>query len=170
MSAPQDPLILIDAWCRAHPTCVAWSRSDGLLVDVPTGRSCPLLPATIDAAELRVDTFNEDTYVAIMRSDGVALALARSGVCFAPNTAATGPLDGMPPVVCMADLSRMRAILDDATRAPEGPDRSALDAMMVALAVLDGARGAGFDVSEDERALDQLLAEIERRVGSGAEA
>ena len=52
----------------------------------------------------------------------------------------------------------MQALLGD-----EGREGEALSAVMLALALLDGARNAGFDVSREERQLDLLLRQLEER-------
>jgi hypothetical protein len=45
----------------------------------------------------------------------------------------------------------------------EGREREALSAVLLGIALLDGARGAGFDVSREERDLESLLRSLEER-------
>jgi hypothetical protein len=51
----------------------------------------------------------------------------------------------------------------EALLAEEGREREALAAVMVCIALLDGARAAGLPVGREERQLDALLRRLEER-------
>jgi hypothetical protein len=116
---------------------------------------------------------NQDTgapILSLLRDDGRQLILADVGVAFEPLTVSTGPLPGLPPVVCFRDFEATEARLVHYLRDhPDDPvSRSHLDLFFFLLALLDGARAVGFDVSREERRLEALLREIEVRRAPGA--
>jgi hypothetical protein len=156
---------LLERWAHAHPSSVAYDATSGALVDVFSGRALRLDPGRLAAADERRDRDSGRAYLALRLEDGGELALADAGVAFAPSTAASGPLDGLPSAVCFRDLAaaegRLTHFLLDHPGEP--PDRAHLSLFLFCLAVVDGARAAGFDVSADERRLERLLGELEAR-------
>lgn len=101
-------------------------------------------------------------YLVLLFHDGRQVALADVGFAFAPATVNTGPLPDLPPTLCFRDFRHLSdgvaALLGE-----DGREKEALAAILVCIALLDGARAAGFDVSREERTLDSLLAALERR-------
>lgn len=156
---------LVERFAREHPSSVLVDPAGAALVDVPSGKVLPLDWTRIAAVEERRDAQTGRPWLALRRDDGAELALADAGIAFAPVTAATGPLEGLPPALCFADLRAAEARLSHALldHPDEPPDRSHVALLLLCLAGVDGARAVGFDVSEEERRLERLLGELERR-------
>lgn len=156
---------LVERFAREHPTSVLHDAASSTLLDVASGKALPLDWARVAAVEERLDRQTRRPYVAIRRDDGVELALADAGIAFAPVTAATGPLDGLPGAVTFRDLAaaegRLAHALDD--HPDEPPDRGHVALLLFCLALVDGARAAGFEVSAEERRLERLLGDLEAR-------
>lgn len=155
----------LERFARAGPGSVLYDASTATLVDLFSGKALRLDLSAVAGAEERTDRDTGRPYLALRRDDGAELALADQGIAFAPSTAATGPIDGLPPAVCFRDLAgaegRLTHFLVDHPGGP--PDRTHLSLFAFCLAVVDGARLAGFDVSAEERRLDRLLGELEAR-------
>jgi hypothetical protein len=162
---------LVERYTRERPGSVLLDDSVPALLDVFSGKALPLDWRRIEGvAEAR----NRDSgapYLALLRDDGRQVVLADVGIAFEPVTAATGPLPGLPPVVCFRDFAatagRVEHLLVDHPDEPVTRDH--LDLFLFLLAVVDGARLAGFDVSPEERRLERILGEIEAR-RAGAES
>jgi hypothetical protein len=156
---------LLERFVREHPASVLHDPASGTFLDVFSGKSLVLDPARVAAIEERVDRDTGRPYLALRRDDGAEIAIADQGIAFAPATGATGPLDGLPRAVCFRDLAgaegRLTHFLLDHPGEP--PDRAHLALFLFCLAVVDGAREAGFDVSAEERRLERLLGELEAR-------
>ena len=156
---------LVERFAREHPSSVLYDAAASALLDVASGRTLALEWARVERVEERLDSGTRRPYLAIRLDDGRELALADAGVAFAPVIDATGPVDGLPGTVCFRDLSgaeeRLAHFLAD--HAGEPPAREHVSLFLFCLAVVDGARAAGFDVSREERRLEQLLAQLEAR-------
>jgi hypothetical protein len=94
--------------------------------------------------------------------DGRQVALADVGFAFAPSTASTGPLPDLPQTFCFRDFRHLSQGIE-AILAEEGREREALSAVLLAIALLDGARIVGFEVGREERTLMGLLRRLEER-------
>lgn len=161
----------IEGFVRKRPAALLYESQTPALLDVFSGKSLPIDWGRVArVAEAR----NSETgapYLVLLRDDGKQVLLADVGVAFAPSTAATGPLSGLPEVVCFRDFSAAEGRLTHYLVAhPDEPlTRTHLELFSFLLAVLDGARDVGFDVAREERRLEALLSEIEnRRNGSGS--
>jgi hypothetical protein len=156
---------LLERFAAERPASVAYDAASSMLVDVYSGKALRLDLAGVASVEERTDRETSRSYLAVGRDDGSEIALSDAGVAFAPSTAATGPLEGLPQAVCLRDLasaeSRLQHFLLD--HPGERPDPSHLSLFLFCLVVLDGARAAGFDVSPEERRLERLLGELEAR-------
>ncbi|MGA8891644.1 MAG: hypothetical protein WB493_08755 [Anaeromyxobacteraceae bacterium] len=163
---------LLARFVRERPTALLLDEAAPAILDVFSGKVLPLDWGQVEAvAEGR----NRDTgapYVALLRDDGRQVILADVGVAFEPVTLATGPLAGLPPLVCFRDLAatagRIEHLLVDHPGEPVTRDH--LDLFLFLLAVVDGARAVGFEVSTEERRLERILGEIEARRSPGGEA
>jgi len=159
----------LERFVRDRPAAVLYDAEGPALLDVFSGKALPLDWRRVTrVAEAR----NSETgapYLAVLRDDGRQVVLADVGVAFAPSTASTGPLPGLPPVVCFRDFAATEARLSHYLLGHPGDPvtRSHLDLFAFLLAVLDGARDVGFEVSREERRLEGLLAEIEARRAGG---
>lgn len=153
----------VERFTREHPGAVLFDGER--LLDVPAGKTLPLDLGRIAAAEERRDRDTGRPYLALALEDGGELALAAQGIAFPPGTASTGPLEGLPAAVCLADLAgaegRLTHFLLD--HPDEPPERAHVGLFLFCLAVVEGARRVGFDVSAEERRLERILNEIEAR-------
>jgi hypothetical protein len=156
---------LLERFVRARPGAVLYDAAASVLLDVFSGKSLPLDWTRVAAVEERRDAETGRPYLAIARDDGAELALADAGLAFAPVTAATGPIDGLPRAVCLRDLSAAEGRLAHflADHPGEPPDRTHVTLFLFCLATVDGARRAGLDVGPEERRLERLLAALEAR-------
>lgn len=156
---------LLERYSRARPGSVLYDAASSTLVDVFSGKSLALDLAGVASVEERVDADTGRAYLAVARDDGTEIALAEAGLAFPPSTAATGPLEGLPRAVCFRDLAGAEDRLGHFLLGHPGepPERAHVALFLFCLAVVDGARAAGFDVSPEERRLERLLADLESR-------
>lgn len=153
----------IERFVAARPASVLWDGER--LLDVASGRSLPLDLTRVARADERTDKDSGRPYLALLRDDGSEIALADAGVAFPPVTASSGPLDGLPRAVCLRDLAAAEARLTHflLDHPGEPPERAHVAQFLFCLAVVDGARAAGFEVSAEERRLEAILNELEAR-------
>ena len=107
-----------------------------------------------------------DTYLVLLFENGKQIALVEpGGVAFAPSTENSGPVQDLPPVVCLSDFHTLKQRVDHHLydHPDEPPPRETLNLIMICIATLDGARAVGFDVADLEGELEKSLNEIERR-------
>jgi hypothetical protein len=134
------------------------------IVETGTGKSLQVEWGELGEALEKENPVRQSAYLVLVFTDGRQIALADVGFAFAPSTVNTGPLADLPATFCFRDFRHLttgvQALLGEEGREPE-----ALSAVMLALALLDGARAAGFEVSREERELDSLLHRLEERGG-----
>jgi hypothetical protein len=159
---------LLERAVRARPGSVLWDAATSTLFDVASGKSLHLEWSRVARTEERADAASGRSYLALLLDSGSEIAVADPGIAFPPLTGATGPLEGLPAAVCFRDLLAAEARLAHFIEGHPGerPDRTHVQLFLFCLALVDGARAVGFDVSPEERRLEGLLAELERRRGS----
>ena len=163
---------LLERFSRERPTALLLDSAAPALLDVFSGKVLAIDWSRLEGvAEAR----NRDTgapYLALLRDDGRQVILADVGIAFEPLAAATGPLPGLPAVVCFRDFvataGRIEHLLVDHPGEPVTRDH--LDLFLFLVALVDGARAVGFDVSAEERRLERILGEIEARRSDDDEA
>ena len=157
--------VLLERFVAAHAASLGWDAEGGLLLDVAAQKVLALDWTRVAWLEERTDADSQRPYLALALGEGGSLALADQGLAFAPSTASSGPLPGLPRAVCLRDLQaaegRLTHFLLDHPDDP--PERGHLETFLFCLAVVDGARAVGFDVGPEERRLERILAEIEAR-------
>jgi hypothetical protein len=84
------------------------------------------------------------------------------GFAFAPGTQNTGPIPELPATFCFRDLRHLTTSAQSMVEQP-GREADALRAVMMGIALLDGARATGFDTSREERSLEAILRDLEQR-------
>jgi hypothetical protein len=156
---------MLERFVRARPAALAIDPDAGLLLDVAAGKVLALDWAGVASVSEQVDVDSRRPYLLVTLGDGGAFALADQGIAFAPSTRSSGPLPGLPAAVCLRDLAAAEARLTHflLDHPGEPAERLHLDAFMFCLAVVDGARDAGFDVGPEERRLERILNELEAR-------
>ena len=111
---------------------------------------------------LRSSDLRPHPYLLIVWQDGRQVALADIGFAFAPSLQSTGALPDLPDVFCVRDFRHLsmgaQSLLEQ-----DGRELEALRALMLAIALLDGARALGILVQREERQLEAILMELEKR-------
>ncbi len=132
------------------------------LLEPGTGKSLSVRWENLQDVVERETPLRPLPYLVLIDRDGRQIALADVGFAFAPSIASTGPLPDLPATFCFRDYrhltSGVQSLLEE-----EGREKEALAAILLSIALLDGARVAGFDVGREERTLEGLLKKLEER-------
>lgn len=159
-------LALIRAHCARPPHAVLFDETGETLFDVRAVKTLPLRADDLVLVSPERDKDSKDAWLRLRYEDGRELGLTAAGIAFAPDFTNSGPQEELPPAVCFADL----ALLEQRIRHPlelhpeDKPSRDIVRLVMCAIAIVDGARAAGFDVSKEERTVEALLSAVEQRV------
>jgi hypothetical protein len=156
----------VRAWTDAHRQAVFYNDAEEILLDVASGKSTRLPWREVTAFEEKRHPEADGTYLLLLFENGRQIALVDpGGVAFAPSTENSGPMENLPPVVCLKDFLTLKQRVDHYLydHPDEPPPRETLDLVMICIATLDGARAVGFDVADLEGELEKSLNEIERR-------
>jgi hypothetical protein len=132
------------------------------LYEPGSNKELPVVWDELAQVEERKSAQRSAPYLLLVFQDGRQLALADVGFAFAPSTVNSGPLPDLPAVLCFRDFRHLaggvETLLSEKDR-----EREALAAVLVCIALLDGARAAGLPVDREERRLDGLLRRLEER-------
>jgi hypothetical protein len=156
----------VHEWTDKHKHVVLYDEPESTFLDVASGKRIKISWRDLKGFEEKIHPETNDAYIALLFENGTQLALVDpGGVAFAPSTENTGPLQNLPPVVCLRDFLTLKNRVDHYLydHADKPPPRECLDLVMICIATLDGARAVGFDVGELEGELEKSLDEIERR-------
>lgn len=155
----------VERYAKEHPQAVLYDPTASTLLDVASGKPLPLDWSALAGIADGIDAETKRPYLVLAREDGRSLALADQGIVFAPSIASTGPIAGMPNAACFHDLQNAEAQLEHYLRDHPGepPNQNHVSLFAFCLAIVDGARDVGFDVSREERRLEGLLKELEAR-------
>ena len=158
--------VKVREWADRHKHAVLYDEPESTFLDVASGKRIKIAWRDLTAWEEKIDRETQEAYVVLLFENGTQLALVDpGGVAFALSTENTGPLQNLPPVVCLRDFFTLKNRVDHYLYDPadEPPPRECLDLVMICIATLDGARKVGFDVGDLEGELEKSLDEIERR-------
>lgn len=146
------------AHCAQPPRGVLFDEAAQVLLDVPSGKTLPLTGGVQSLTPL-------DGGLSLRLGDGRALALTPAGIAFAPGFLNTGPLEELTATVCWKDFQALARQLKHELYGPPGvaPTEATVRLLMCCLAIVDGARAAGFDVAAEEHELEWHLRELERQ-------
>lgn len=152
------------AFLREHQPPLLCSEEPGgaRLLEPASGQELRLRWDQVERWEEKRSPLRTAPWLVLLLGDGRQVALADVGFAFAPSSRNSGPLPELPATVCFADLRTLLAGIDGLT-GQEGRLGEATRALLVAIALVDGARDAGFDVSREERALEARLQNLEGR-------
>jgi hypothetical protein len=156
----------VQSWIQAHPQAVLYDDENSTLLDIASGKSVKISWRDVADFEEKLHPETKDVYLVLRFDNGHQIALVEpGGVAFAPSTVNSGPVQDLPPVVCLKDFFTLKSRVDHYLydHPGEPPPRECLDLMMICIATLDGARAVGFDVGDLEGELEKSLGEIERR-------
>jgi hypothetical protein len=158
----------VQAWAEKHRAAVLYDEESSKLLDVASGKSVRIQWRAMKGFEEKVHPETKDNYLVLLFENDTQIALVEpGGVAFAPSTENTGPLEDLPPVVCLRDFHTLKQRVDHYLydHPEEPPPRETLTLIMICIATLDGARAVGFDVADLEGELEKSLSEAERRTG-----
>jgi hypothetical protein len=160
----EERRLRVEAFLREQPVPLALAGEGALarILEPASGKSLAFRWDELTDAVVRASPQRAAPYLVLVFADGRQVALADVGFAFAPSTASTGPIAGLPQTFCFRDFRHLVSGAESLL-AHEGHEREAVDAVMIAIALLDGARSAGLDVSREERALEALLKRLEER-------
>ena len=155
-------------WVGRHKHAVLYDEETSTLLDVGSGKTVKLTWRDVKAFEEKIHPETKDSYLVLMFENGTQIALVDpGGLAFAPSTENSGPVENLPPVVCLRDFLTLKQRVDHYLyeHPDDPPPRESLDLIMICIATLDGARAVGFDVGDLEGELEKSLHEVERRTG-----
>ena len=132
------------------------------LIETGSAKELHIVWGELTNAEVKSSALRPAPYLVMQWEDGRQLALADVGFAFAPSTANTGPLPDLPATLCFRDFRHLSQGIETLL-AEEGREKEALGGILLCIALLDGARAAGLEVSREERRLDGLLRQLEQR-------
>lgn len=153
-------------WTTAHRQAVLYDENSSTLRDVASGRTIRLPWREVTAFAEKTHPETGEKYLVLVFENGRQIALVDpGGVAFAPSTENSGPLEGLPSVVCLRNFFTLKQRIDHYLydHRDQEPPRECVDLIMMSIAILDGARRVGFDVSDLEGNLEMTLNELERR-------
>src|SRR5512138_1486711 len=155
----------VERFAREHPQAVLYDPTAATVLDVASGKPLALDWSVLSAIGDGVDADTKRPYLVLAREDGRSVALADQGLVFAPSLASTGPIHGLPNAACFTDLANAEAQLVHYLRdhPDDPPGQHHVSIFAFCLAVVDGARDVGFDVSREERWLEGMLKDLEAR-------
>ena len=163
---PAEARAAIESFLRARPGRFAMVPDDdgrgARILEVGTGKTLGVRWDEVAEAVVRQTPVRPAPYLVLVFGDGRQVALADVGFAFAPSTASTGPLPDLPATFCFRDFRHLAAGAESLL-GEEGREREAVAAVMLGIALLDGARVLGFDVAREERQLESLLQRLEER-------
>jgi hypothetical protein len=165
MSEAEARAKILEFTRRPFAAVAALEDADGKgarLMEPASGKELRVRWGEIARVEERKSALRPAPWLNLLFEDGRQLALADVGFAFAPSTVNTGPLPDLPQTLCFADFRHLSQGVESLL-ADEGREREALSAVMLCIALLDGARAAGLDVQREERRLEALLSALEER-------
>ncbi len=161
--------VKVRGWTEAHQQAVLYDEPSATLLDVAAAKNLRLPWGDLKAFEEKIHPETHQSYVVLLFDGGYQIALVDpGGIAFEPSAENTGPMQNLPAVVCLKDYYTLKARVEHYLydHPDEPPPQECLDAMLICIATLDGARAVGFDITDLEEALEKALKEIERRTGS----
>lgn len=155
-------------WAAVHGHALLYDDENSTLLDVASQKLVKISWRDVTAFEEKIHPETGDRYLVLLFENGRQIALVDpGGVAFAPSTENSGPVPDLPAVVCLRDFFMLKQRIDHYLydHPEDPPPRECLDAILVCIATLDGARAVGFDVGDLEGELEKCLNEVERRAG-----
>jgi hypothetical protein len=155
----------VKRWVGLHPHAVLFDEEASALFDIASGKTTRLRLAEVAAYEEKPHPETGDNYLVLLLEGGLQIALVDpGGVAFAPSTENSGAVRGLPSVVCLKDFFTLKQRVDHylLEHQDESPPRECLDMLMICIAILDGARAAGFEVADLENELEKSLDGLEK--------
>lgn len=154
----------INNWIQAHPGIFQIrNEKEGLWVLENYSQKSRLLPgAEIQEVASRPNPLNPgESYLIVLFNSGQQLVLSQQGFVFPPDFTHTGPIPLPSQVYCMQDFQNLFGKLQHLAAEPDR-GRESLELVMILIAILDGARAAGLEVTTEAREVDRILSNLEQ--------
>jgi hypothetical protein len=153
-------------YCAREESGVRLDVHGGTLLDEAGAKMLSLRPGQLTRADVMAEPESGAAYVALAWEDGKELLLTPMGAAFPPDTVRTGPLPDLPRFVTFRDYLLYRAAAEHPLRDHPDvpPTREMAQALVYCVAILEGARVAGFEVRRELEAVSGLLKEVDRRI------
>jgi hypothetical protein len=165
MTAAENRAKVLQFTQRPFAAVAALEDPDGKgarLLEPGSGKELHVLWGELAHVEERSSAVRPAPWLVLVFEDARQVALADVGFAFAPATVHTGPLPDLPATFCFADFRHLVQGIETLL-AEEGREKETLGAILLCIALLDGARAAGLEVAREERRLDGLLRRLEER-------
>jgi hypothetical protein len=165
-SVAEQAKLKVSAWTGSHRHVVLYDEESSTALDVASTKRIAIPWGDLTAFEEKIHPETNQTYLVLLFEGGNQIAFVDpGGIAFAPSTENIGPVQNLPPVVCLKDFYSLKSRVDHYLydHPDEPPPRECLDLIMICIATLDGARAIGLDVGDLEGELEKSLNEIERR-------
>ena len=153
-------------WVQEHRPVVLYDEESSTLLDVASGKKLLLPWAEMEWLDEKIHPETDVPYLILSFKEEKRIALVDpGGVAFSTPEIDTEPLKYLPPVVCLKDYYTLKKRIDHYLGAhqEEPPSTECVALVMVCIAILEGARFVGFDVSDMEQQVEKYLHELERR-------
>src|SRR3970282_3025161 len=150
-SVAEGTKVKVREWADRHKHAVLYDEPESTFLDVASGKLVKVTWRDLTAFEEKIHPETKTPYIVLLFENGNQLALVNpGGVAFAPSTENTGPLQNLPPVVCLKDFFTLKGRVDHYLydHPDEPPPRECLDIVMICIATLDGAHKGGFGVCD----------------------
>ncbi|HLL51965.1 MAG TPA: hypothetical protein VK447_00380 [Myxococcaceae bacterium] len=151
-------------FCSKHAGAVLFDEPAGLLTDVASGRSVALDLPDLQTVEPKAQSESGVPYLWLSYATGRRLALTPVGIAFPPDFRQTGPVRELPELVSLTEHGLLLQQLKSTLYAhPDQASKGTVRLLLMGIAIIDGARAAGLDVTQEARELEHHLSELEKR-------
>ena len=145
-------------WLSDYPGIFTWTElKNGIdLVEVTTRKARSFFYPEVTNWRRKENPEGVGDYLNLVFENGNELVLSHAGFAFSPSFVSTGKVDGLPEVLCFQDYQRFQIHLDHLYKNPQ-QKKEALRALMSCMALLEGAKLVGLDISAEEKTLEPIL-------------
>ena len=100
-------------WSERHKEAALYDDESTTLLDVASGKRLSLAWRDVTAFEEKIHPDTQDSYLVLLFENGTQIALVDpGGVAFAPSKEHSGPVQNLPPVVCLRDFYTLKQRVD----------------------------------------------------------
>ncbi|MBI2981758.1 MAG: hypothetical protein HYY44_05640 [Deltaproteobacteria bacterium] len=152
----------LQKWLADYPAIfVAQEIPNGIVLrEITTSKERSILYPQVTEWRRREHPEGLGDYMNLVFEEGHELALCHAGFAFSPSYLSTKSLNLLPEVVCFQDFYRLLGHLEHLYQNLSQREE-AVKALTSCLAILEGARLVKFEVSEEERKLEEILTWLE---------
>lgn len=148
----------IQKWLADYPAIfVSQEIPNGIVLrEIATSKERPVEFPKIRQFRRRQHPEGLGDYLNLLFEEGREIVLCHAGFAFSPSYLSTRSLNLLPDVVCFQDFYRLLGHLEHLYQ-DETQKEEAAKTLMSCLAILEGARLVGFEVSEEEKRVEKIL-------------